>query len=155
MSKLYLTVVDTPDTVWNNGMPFHRSKCIIHDGWEWYLAEFHTDEQLDKWLEYADIHKTLIEEKRALNPQCGMWRRYDLDVEYDRSECEGGFWSVGSVPREAKPIMGHSNGSIVTCYIWNDGKKLHIYRPNPNAKSVYKPLSVQEHIKYFKENGGI
>lgn len=155
MSKLYITTVDTPDRVWNGNQPFHRYKCIVHDGWEWYLAEFNTDEQLDEWLEFTGIHKTLVEEKPALNPECGIWRRYDCDVEYDRNEICGGFWKLSEVPTQAKPILGHSNGSIVTCYIWNDGKQLHIYRPNPNAKEVYKPLSLEEHIKYMNEHGGI
>lgn len=41
---------------------------------------------------------------------------------------------------------------IVDCYFLNDGETIHIYRPNPNAKEVYKPLSLKDHINFVKNN---
>ena len=46
MSEMYITIVDEPDFIWNGKQPFHRSKIIVHDGWEWYLAEFPTEKAL-------------------------------------------------------------------------------------------------------------
>ena len=46
-----------------------------------------------------------------------------------------------------------SNGSIVDGYFLNDGKRIKIYRCNPNAKDFYKPLSTEEHINFQKTYG--
>lgn len=87
------------------------------------------------------------------NRKCGTWRRYSVNRELDDTH-GGGFWKLSEIPDGAKKIKGLSNGNIVDCYIWNDGETLHVYRPNPNAKEVYKPLPIDEHIKYMREHGG-
>lgn len=51
-----------------------------------------------------------------------------------------GFWDIAEVPKEAKPYYDLSNGSYVQCYILDTGDKVTTYKPNPNAKEVYKPL---------------
>ena len=50
------------------------------------------------------------------------------------------FWRSVDIPKNAKDFIGLCNGSYVKCYYItrNDGSRL-IYKPNPNAKSVYKP----------------
>ena len=60
------------------------------------------------------------------------------------------FWNKNEIPRGAKRIKALSNGSLVDCYYIKDkkNKTITIYRPNPNAKKVYKPLSLKKHIKY-------
>ena len=67
----------------------------------------------------------------------------------------GGFWKLEEVPERAKPFKALSNGSIVTCYYYKNCKDntIVIYRPNPNAEKVYKPLSVDEHIAHQKIYG--
>ena len=67
--------------------------------------------------------------------------------------CGGGFWKLSDLPEGAKPFKALSNGSIVTCYFLNDGKEITIYRPNPNAKEVYQPLELKEHIAHRKIYG--
>lgn len=68
---------------------------------------------------------------------------------------EHSFWKIEDIPnfKICKKFVGLSNGSYVDCYY----KKLKhgnvVYRPNPNAKEVYKPLSLYEHIAYSKELG--
>ena len=153
MSEMYITIVDEPDFIWNGKQPFHRSKIIVHDGWEWYLAEFPTEKALNKWLSYCGLEMKLEEEKKALNPECGKWRMYSVNRKLNNRT--PGFWKREQVPEGAKPIRLHSNGSIVTGYILNDGETLHVYRPNPNAKEVYKPLILKKHIKYVKDKGGM
>ena len=34
-----------------------------------------------------------------------------------------------------------------------DGEVIHFMRPNPNAKDIYKPLDIVEHIKHVKQYG--
>lgn len=53
----------------------------------------------------------------------------------------------------AKSIKALSNGSIVDCYVTNDGGRVRIYRCNPNAKSFYRPLPLDEHIKFTEAHG--
>lgn len=63
------------------------------------------------------------------------------------------FWNTDELPDGAKPIKALSNGHIVTCYYYNDGKVVHFYRPNPNAKHVYKPLTTNDHIAHVRTYG--
>lgn len=68
---------------------------------------------------------------------------------------DGYFWKLEELPKRAKPIKALSNGSIVTCYYCKDYKTntITIYRPNPNAKEIYKPLKLEEHIAHKKIYG--
>lgn len=53
----------------------------------------------------------------------------------------GGFWDISEVPKEAKPYYDIVNGNYVQCYILDEGHKVTAYKPNPNAKEVYKPFN--------------
>ena len=55
--------------------------------------------------------------------------------------------------QKAKKFKCLSNGSIVDGYFLNDGKRIKIYRCNPNARDFYKPLSTEEHIKFQRTYG--
>ena len=70
---------------------------------------------------------------------------------------DGYFWKLEELPKRAKPIKALSNGSIVTCYYCKNYKDntIIIYRPNPNAKEIYKPLEIEEHIAHSKIYGTI
>lgn len=70
------------------------------------------------------------------------------------SFAEASFWHKSEVPKDARPILGHSNGSIVKCYWRKVNDVIELYRPNPNAKEVYKPLPLDLHIAIYKHNGG-
>jgi hypothetical protein len=58
------------------------------------------------------------------------------------------FWALDELPSDAKQYTGLSNGSLVDCYYTEDC----IYRPNPNAKEVYNPLPISEHIAFMRIN---
>ena len=74
--------------------------------------------------------------------------------ESDKFFKDGGyFWKKEELPAGAKKIKALSNGSIVDCYYQIKKDNVLFYRPNPNAKRVYKPLSLEEHIKFQSENG--
>ena len=51
-----------------------------------------------------------------------------------------------------KKFKGLSNGSIVDCYAGIGENIIEIFRPNPNAKEVYQPMTHEEEMKYRKEN---
>lgn len=54
------------------------------------------------------------------------------------------FWHKNDLPVNCKSFIGLCNGNYVTCYYKDiDGYRV-IFKPNSNAKEVYKPLD------YFK-----
>lgn len=143
--QMYVTMVDNPDS------NYHRSKIIVHKGWQWYLAEFPTETAFHRWLDYCGLEIKLEETTVNPNfPKCGIWKRFSVNRKVKE---EFYFWKKEEVPDNAKLITLLSNGSLVTGFILNDGEVLHIYRPNPNAKEVYNPMPSEERIEYVKENG--
>ena len=68
---------------------------------------------------------------------------------------DSSFWKIEELPKRVKPIKALSNGSIVTCYYCKDSRTntITIYRPNPNAKDIYNPLEITEHIAHRKIYG--
>lgn len=160
---------------------YHRSKVIIHHDHQFHLADFNSIKQLDLFAETLGFTYNLVEEKPFLNDNTNIYRHYEMshsikDELYD-------FWKREDVPKDAKPIIALSNGSLVTCYFVNDGKNITIYRPNPNAtaenknryntqeeyekavsnrvyypnslkfEAVYNPLTLDEHIAHCKIYG--
>lgn len=67
----------------------------------------------------------------------------------------GYFWKKQQLPKGAKKIKALCNGSFVDCFYKITPKKVFWYRPNPNAKEIYKPLSLEKHIKYEEKVGTI
>lgn len=139
----YLSIVDKPDD------KYHRYPVILHRDWNFYLAEFWTIEQLEAFAKRVGFTYTLQEERRG--PTFGLYRQYSVDRRFE----DRYFWTFEELPDGAKPIKGHSNGSIVTCFFTNDGETITFWRPNPNAKVVWNPLPIDEHIRYNREHGGI
>jgi hypothetical protein len=128
---------------------YHRSKFIIHKGM-FYFAEFDNEKQLKFFAEMLGFTYELVAEEKS--DRFGTWRQYKLSHKINDPGW-GGFWKREDVPKEAKPFKALSNGSIVTCYFLNDGETINIYRPNPNAKDVYNPLNLQEHLAHRKIYG--
>lgn len=144
-NKAYITIAEETDR------QYHRKHVILHKNWEWYLAEFDKIRQLKKIAEKMGFGYFLEEVKKS------TWGKHMNIYYYSLShsfEEEQSFWSLKELPAGVKPFTAHSNGCLVTCYYINDGHTIHIYRPNPNASEVYKPLSLNEHIEYIKKNGG-
>lgn len=141
MYKNRLTIVD------NTNSQYHRSPIIIRynsDCNYWIGAEFETIEQLDFFAQTLGFTYTL--EKEEPSELYGTYREYTLSHLINFRE--NGFWKLKDLPQGAKPIKALSNGSIVTCYFTNDGNTITIHRPNPNAKEVYKPLPIDQHIAH-------
>lgn len=63
------------------------------------------------------------------------------------------FWSMDELPENKMMFKGLSNGSLVDCFYTHTENGSLIFRPNPNAKDVYKPMPLNEHIEYKRVNG--
>lgn len=63
------------------------------------------------------------------------------------------FWNMEELPEGVKPIYAMNNGSMVQCYFRTLEHDVEFYRPNPNAKNVYVPLSFEEMLQIKAENG--
>ena len=152
MSKSYITTVEIvrSDLPKNGTISIQDAKVVLHLDWNWYFGRFGSMEQLEELARFLGFTYELVEERETVNN--GIYREYTMSHEID-SPCDGGFWKVSDLPEEVKPFKALSNGSIVTCYSLNDGQVIHIYRPNPNAKEVYKPLNLQDHIVHCKQYG--
>lgn len=131
-------------------IPNHGYKHLIRSGISGYNA-FKTDAGLKLWFERTQA-KVLEERVSEVNVD-----EQRLVIKYTFFDGltikEHLFWSLQDVPKGAEAYTGLSNGSLVTCYFENKGGVHHIYRPNPNAKEVYMPLPLEEHIKYMQQFG--
>lgn len=135
--KNYISYVERTDE------RYHRSHWIIHDG-QWIFAEFETQRQLDAFAETIGFSYRLDEERTWFNG--GVYRGFTMDKAIH--DWDFHFWKLEDLPEDAKPILALSNGHIVTCYFRTTEDAIEFYRPNPNAKEIYKPLSLSEHIAY-------
>ena len=120
---------------------YHRKHWLIRNGL-WLFAEFDTEDQLKLFADTLGFTYTLTKTQQE-HPIFGEARFYELDTEIVQSVL---FWKLEELPENAKPIWALSNGSVVECYYAHVDGKIRIYRPNPNAKDVYKPLSPMEQI---------
>ena len=145
MYQNYISTLDKIDE------QYHRSHVILHRDSQWHFGDFDNMEQLQVLADTLGFTFELVEECAWFNGN-GTYRKYSMSHKLD-SSFSGGFWKREDVPADAKPIKALSNGSIVTCYFTNDGETIRIYRPNPNAKDVYKPLSTELHIAHVKIYG--
>lgn len=118
----------------------HRTKIIIHKNWQWYLAEFDSLEQLHFFENVVGFRTCYLGMENGI-------ARFSLSHEFEEEKY---FWKLSELPAGVKPIKALCNGSIVTCYFLNDGKIIHWYRPNPNARNVYKPMTLQQHIRHHE-----
>ena len=63
--------------------------------------------------------------------------------------CGFGFWDSSAVPMEAKHYIDVVNGSYVDCYILDTGDRVETFKPNPNAKNVYRPYDYWECARLY------
>lgn len=118
----------------------------------WHFATFSSVKQLMKFQKRLGIKLeidflnggTLDDLKRGI--LIGKIKNFIFkDKEY--------FWRLSDLPKGVKKIKLLSNGSIVDGYFKKYKNKILFYRPNPNAKAIYKPLTISKHIEFQKENG--
>lgn len=119
---------------------------IKNRGYVSYSA-YKTDKGFQFFLESRNLKLNLVDE--FYNEKSGTVKLFDIIGEIH----ENSFWHIEEIPVDAIPYKDLSNGKIVTCYYKHIENGSIIYRPNPNAKDVYKPLPIDEQIKYQEING--
>ena len=115
-----------------------------YDDTLWFFGVFNSKKALDRFAEKVGFSYKLVEKQGGLVT-------YICDRKFYSSE--NYFRSLEEIPENAKPIKALSNGGIVDCFFVNNGSEIIFYRPNPNAKEVYKPLSLTEGIEYTRKFG--
>lgn len=121
-------------------------KFLIRDGAYSYEA-YHTQNGFEFFLDSRNIDLELVEE------------RYSDDygkVQFYKSNSvikDILFWILEEVPSNAIQFTGLSNGSLVDCYYLHTENGSEIYRQNLNAKEVYNPMPINEHIAFQRVNG--
>lgn len=73
----------------------------------------------------------------------------------DRNLTSRYFIRIEDLPDGAKPLYDLSNGEMVVCYCSNDGETVTIWRPNPNSKSVYRPLAWDDAKRFLGNPVGV
>ena len=119
------------------------------NSWQFNIASFENIKQFEffrQTLGFKIKLKQILYENTEKEVKI-YWTNYNI--------VSSSFWSLEELPKKAKPIKALSNGSIVTCYYNKNykSKTITIYRPNPNAKNIYDPLELQEHISHTKIYG--
>lgn len=128
-----------------------RYKAYIARGGSFFhLASFNCLAGLREFIKKFGLHLEYIEtidtDKLPEEYRVGKSKRYKVK---ERFHDEIYFWDIKSVPSGAHATKLLSNGSIVTGYWIRKDNTIHIYRPNPNAKEVYKPMmSIDEEIEF-------
>lgn len=135
-SKTFVHVLDNPQ----DG---HSPVSITEIGGFGNIASFRTMAQLDRFCKTLGITYTLTEERPG-------YREYEVSHNFKKTK---GFLQLEDVPQGCTPIKALCNGNIVDCFFRTTEREVEIYRPNPNTKEVYKPLSLDEHIAFQHENG--
>lgn len=133
----------------------HRSTCILHNGWQWYHADFNDKNIMMDLLEFFECELTEVDKKYY--PDTGNLTFFNVSKDII-SESGRSFWTKDEAMeringRRYKSFLGLSNGSIVTCYaVFNDDNTIEILRPNPNATEVYKRMELEKEIEYRRNN---
>lgn len=151
MTRTYLTVSEKTDP------KRHRSLYILHNGWEWYHADFNNKKQMDELLDFFECEIT-SEEKTTESELTGKVVYYNLSKDIIISYGSG-FWSIPQMLEQAgnrriKTFIGLSNGYLTTCYAAFDDEKntVEILRPNPNAKEVYPIMPLEAELEYIRNH---
>lgn len=72
----------------------------------------------------------------TMSDRCGRINTYAIS--HFINDPPNYFWSLAEIPPGAQKVVLTENGQDVTCYFINDGSVINIFRPNCNAKEVYK-----------------
>lgn len=120
-------------------------KYIIQKDWlSWHA--FRTDNEFRYFLQYTGLKinakQTQIHDYRQRGKDRVITTSFYPHIVEDQY-----FWNMDEVPNNATRFIGLENGSYVDCYSVIDADKTTIYRPNPNAKTVYLPYEYKEIVE--------
>ena len=133
---LYITKIEKPHQRMNWGY-----KYLITREWTSYSA-FHTDKWFKEWKNRLRLKLKQI--SSSIDPILWIVKCFSCDIEIKDEY----FRDLKILDNECIKYKWLSNWSLVDCYVKVDEKIIRVYRPNPNEKDVYKPLSLTDHIQY-------
>jgi hypothetical protein len=124
---------------------------VGHYGTCGVFAGFSTLEQYQHYIKEYNIDIDYFSKRTNSNPIDGITEIFRCMNDFYTVL----FWNINDLPQNCKKIKALSNGSIVDCYYLKNGKDIIMFRPNPNAKELYKPLPIKEHIEHSNKFGTI
>lgn len=144
--EMYITIIDDLEGYkkrfeHSDYAKTRKAPIIIHYGLTWHFSRCKDRKELDHLCNKLGIEYSFHTEQDGL-------KTYLTKTKYESKL----FWSLDEIPLEAKPTKALGNGDIVDCFFVNKNDVLTIYRPNPNAKEIYHPLSLEEHLRYQENN---
>ena len=143
-----LTVIEY-DKARNNSVQGGYKYLIQGDCLIGYEA-FRTDKGFNDWLQRSNLTLEHIETNSLEQDRETMTAKI---YKAKGSITDSLIWSMEEIPENATQFTGLSNGSLVDCYYTHTENGSEVYRPNPNAKEIYKPLSIDKHIEFQSVNG--
>lgn len=129
MANFYITEVQRTHP------EMHEYKVIIHRDWSQQFKGFSNMSELDKFAKQLGFSYSLVANWN--NGILGNCNKYIIHHIID-DPCDRSFWALEELPVGARKVTLMENGHNVTCYFTNDGTSIHLFRPNPNAKDVYR-----------------
>ena len=137
MTKLWLATYEIPKNQYIH---------ILTKGAYPYIA-FRTDKGLSDFIKRTGID--FIKHNEVMTADHGKVQGFiaeNIEIQ------EKLFWKMEDIPENAVKYTDLSNGSLVDCYYTNENNIYTVYRPNCNAKEVYKPMGLKQHIEYISIN---
>lgn len=127
-------------------IPKNQYKHILTRGAYAYTA-FRTDKGLNDFIKRTGID--FVKQNEVMTADHGKVQWFiaeNIEIQ------EKLFWKMEDIPENAVKYTDLSNGSLVDCYYTNENDVYTQYRPNCNAKEVYKPMGLKQHIEYITTN---
>ena len=137
MTRLWLTTYEIPK---------NQYKHILTKDVYNYTA-FRTDKGLNEFMKRTGAD--FIKQNEVITADHGKVQWFvaeNIEIQ------EKLFWKMEDIPENAVKYTDLSNGSLVDCYYTNENNIYTVYRPNCNAKEVYKPMELKQHIEYILIN---
>ena len=134
MTKLYLTTYEMPKNQYRH--------ILIKDVYS-YTA-FRTDKGLNDFIKRTGAN--FIKQNEVMTADHGKVQWF---VAENIEIHEKLFWKMEDIPENAVKYTDLSNGSLVDCYYTSENNIYTVYRPNCNAKEVYKPMELRQHLEYI------
>ena len=137
MSRIRLTTYEIPKNQYIH---------ILTKGAYAYTA-FRTDKGLNDFIKRTGID--FVKQNEVMTADHGKVQWF---VAENIAIQEKLFWKMEEIPENAVKHTDLSNGSLVDCYYTNENNVYTQYRPNCNAKEVYKPMWLKQHLEYISIN---
>lgn len=116
-------------------------------------ANWRAFKTVDGFKQFMKVYGLQVDPTKTTIQDCYYTTDCIMHIRFKHSKFnEYIFWKISDIPNfnKCKSFIGLSNGSYVTCYYKKLKKGNIVYRPNSNAKEVYTPLSLDEHIAHSK-----